>query len=151
MVEKDLTKPLYGYTLSELIDRLTIVQLKETFNPELKEAYAKEITDLIHDINLKLPKSSSPTVTGEFIRDVIVLAQYNHHIWANEDAERKADMEEKDIDWEKRYKQLRLTHSLNGIRNKCKNKLQSLVGGRKEHKNQCLAADDAGQWTPSGY
>ena len=51
--KRDMTKPYYGYTLSELIDRLSIVQLKETYNPELKEQYAKEIEDLVHDIDLE--------------------------------------------------------------------------------------------------
>ena len=100
----------YAYTLSELIDRLTIVQLKETFNPELKEQYAKEVADLVHDIQIELSSVGNEPVTASFLRDVIVLAQYNTHIWYNEDAERKASIEE-NVDWEERYRKLRLTHS----------------------------------------
>lgn len=150
--KRDLTKPLYGYTLSELIDRLSIVQLKETFNPELKEAYALEIEDLIHDINLLLPKSmNGRAIDGEFIRNVVVLAQYNCHIWVNEDAARKANISE-DADWETLYKNLRLTHSLNnGVRNVAKKKLQSLVGGRVEYKNMTLSGEDCKDWLPSNY
>ena len=150
--KRDMTKPYYGYTLSELIDRLSIVQLKQTYNPELKDQYAKEIEDLVHDIDLALPKSvTGRAVDGKFIRDVIVLAQYNHHIWANEDEARKAKLED-NPDYEKLYKQLRLTHSLNnGVRNPAKTKLQSLVGGRTEFKNNTLSSEDCKDWLPSGY
>ena len=45
-------------TLNELIDRLSIHQLKEVFIPENKENYAKEIKDMMHDIDLILKKDS---------------------------------------------------------------------------------------------
>ena len=38
----------YLPTISELIDRLSIVQLKEVFIPEHKEKYAQEIKDIVH-------------------------------------------------------------------------------------------------------
>ena len=41
----------YLPTLGELIDRLSIVQLKEVKIPQHKEEYAKEISDIVHDIN----------------------------------------------------------------------------------------------------
>ena len=41
----------YLPTLGELIDRLTIVQLKEVKIPQHKEEYSKEIKDIVHDIN----------------------------------------------------------------------------------------------------
>ena len=41
----------YLPTISELIDRLSIVQLKEVFIPEHKEEYAQEIRDIIHDLD----------------------------------------------------------------------------------------------------
>jgi hypothetical protein len=40
----------YLPTLAELIDRLSIVQLKEVFIPEHKSEYSKEISDILHDI-----------------------------------------------------------------------------------------------------
>ena len=36
---------------------------------------------------------------------------------------------------------LALTHGLNGIRNTAKNKIQEVVGGRKDYKIDCIAAD----------
>ena len=41
----------YLPTIAELIDRLSIVQLKEVFITEHKEEYAKEIQDIVHDLN----------------------------------------------------------------------------------------------------
>ena len=41
-------------TLNELIDRLSIHQLKEVFIPENKENYAVEIKDIMHDIDMIL-------------------------------------------------------------------------------------------------
>ena len=41
----------YLPTLGELIDRLSIVQLKEVKIPKHKEEYAKEISEIVHDIN----------------------------------------------------------------------------------------------------
>ena len=41
-------------TLGELIDRLSIHQLKEVFIPENKKNYAKEMNDMVHDIDMIL-------------------------------------------------------------------------------------------------
>ena len=78
----------YLPTLSELIDRLSIVQLKEVFIPEHKEEYAEEIKDIIHDLDLELSEKSV-ILSGDDIRSIIVLAQMNLHIWHNESNYRK--------------------------------------------------------------
>ena len=44
----------YLPTLGELIDRLSIVQLKEVKIPQHKEEYSKEISDIVNDINNNL-------------------------------------------------------------------------------------------------
>ena len=43
----------YLPTLAELVDRLSIIQLKEVFIPEHKEEYAKEINDIISENKVK--------------------------------------------------------------------------------------------------
>ena len=73
----------YLPTFSELIDRLSIVQLKEVFISEHKEEYAKEIADILHDIDLIL-KEKSGKIDAKKIRSIVVLAQMNLHIWHNE-------------------------------------------------------------------
>tara|TARA_R110000824_G_scaffold217691_1_gene404156 strand:+ start:467 stop:862 length:396 start_codon:yes stop_codon:yes gene_type:complete len=120
----------YLPTLSELIDRLSIIQLKEVFIPEHKEEYAKEISEITHDLDVIL--KSSEAITGDVIRAVIVLAQMNLHIWHNESNYRKGIKDGNDLE---------LTHGLNGIRNVAKNKVQEICGGRKDYKVDCLAAD----------
>ena len=99
----------YLPTLAELIDRLSISQLKEVFITDHKEEYAQEIADIVHDIELLLTQTED-RVTGEQVRAIIVLAQMNLHI-------------------------------LNGIRNTAKNKIQEVMGGRKDYKIDCLAAE----------
>ena len=82
-----MTKRKYLPTLSELIDRLSIVQLKEVFIPEHKKEYAVEISDIVHDIELCL--SAGSEITAETIRAIVVLSQMNLHIWHNESNYRK--------------------------------------------------------------
>jgi len=125
----------YLPTLSELIDRLSIVQLKEVFIPNNKAEYSKEIKDIVHDIEQVLAEASTKdphVITGDVIRAIIVLAQMNLHIWHNESNYRKGIKDGNNLE---------LTHGLNGIRNTAKNKIQEIVGGRKDYKIDCLAAD----------
>ena len=121
----------YLPTLSELIDRLSILQLKEVFIIENKDAYAQEIKDIVHDIQLILDNNENK-IDAEIIRAIVVLSQMNLHIWQNESNYRKGIKEGNSLE---------LTHGLNGIRNTAKNKIQEVVGGRKDYKIDCLAAD----------
>ena len=121
----------YLPTLSELIDRLSIVQLKEVFISENKAEYAKEISDILHDIQKHIDENNAE-ITAEVIRAVVVLSQMNLHIWHNETNYRKGIKDGNNLE---------LTHGLNGIRNTAKNKIQEVVGGRKDYKIDCLAAD----------
>jgi hypothetical protein len=121
----------YLPTLSELIDRLSIVQLKEVFISEHKDEYAKEIADITHDIQLYLNESKEP-ITADTIRAIVVLSQMNLHIWHNESNYRKGIKDGNNLE---------LTHGLNGIRNVAKNKIQEVMGGRKDYKIDCLAAE----------
>jgi hypothetical protein len=73
------------------------------------------------------------------VRAIVVLAQYNNHIWVNESNFRKGVKDGNNLE---------LTHSLNGVRNRAKNHIQSLIGGRKDFKTDCLAADHS-TWEPS--
>jgi len=127
----NMTQRKYLPTLGELIDRLSIVQLKEVFITEHKEEYSKEISDILHDIQLLLNESPN-TINSDTIRAIVVLSQMNLHIWHNESNYRNG---------KKDGNNLELTHGLNGIRNTAKNKIQEIVGGRKDYKIDCLAAD----------
>ena len=120
----------YLPTLSELIDRLSIVQLKEVFIAEHKTEYSQEIKDIVDDIQLLLNENGQ--VTAETIRAIVVLSQMNLHIWHNESNYRKGIKDGNNLE---------LTHGINGIRNTAKNKIQEISGGRKDYKIDCLAAE----------
>ena len=117
----------YLPTISELIDRLSILQLKEVFIPEYKKEYAKEIKDIMYDLE-------EEGIDVKFIRAVIVLAQMNLHIWHNESEARSGN---------DAGENLLLTHGLNGIRNIAKNIIQDQLedGNRKDYKIDCIAAE----------
>tara|TARA_Y100000034_G_C6713029_1_gene315062 strand:+ start:304 stop:684 length:381 start_codon:yes stop_codon:yes gene_type:complete len=119
----------YLPTISELIDRLSILQLKEVFIPEHKKEYAEEIKDIMHDLELE-------GLDSKLIRAVIVVSQMNLHIWHNESEARKGI---------NAGENLILTHGLNGLRNVAKNKIQERHGGRKDYKIDCLA-DEFKDW-----
>jgi len=132
----------YNYTFAELLDRLSIAQLKEVFIKEHKEEYAAEISDILHDIQLLLKDDLTQVdVTADMLRNLVVLAQMNAHIWYNEANYRKGIRDGNSLE---------LTHGLNGIRNTAKNKLQEVIGGRKDYKIDCIAAEFS-DWLPSGY
>ena len=116
----------YLPTVAELIDRLSIIQLKEVFITEHKEEYAKEIQDIVHDL-------SELGLNGEMIRAIVVLSQMNLHIWHNETKYRAGEGDGN----------LGLTHGLNGIRNTAKNIIQDQIDddGRKDYKIDCIAAE----------
>lgn len=128
---KKLKPRRYNHTLGDLIDRLSIVQLKEVFIPEFKDEYAQEIDDIVHDIQCIIDEEK-PTLDAKTLRAIIVCSQMNLHIWHNESNYRRGIKDGNNLE---------LTHGLNGIRNTSKNIIQESVGGRKDYKVDCLAAD----------
>ena len=121
----------YLPTLSELIDRLSIAQLKEVFINKHKDEYSKEIKDIVNDIQVLLDEKNG-TIDANSIRAIVVLSQMNLHIWHNESNYRNGIKDGNNLE---------LTHGLNGIRNTAKIKIQVIVGGRKDYIIDCLAAD----------
>jgi hypothetical protein len=126
-----MTERKYLHTLGDLVDRLSIVQLKEVFIPEHKQEYSEEIAAIVHDIQLIL-EEKDVVVTADVIRAIVVVSQMNLHIWHNESNYRRGIKDGNNLE---------LTHGLNGIRNTAKNVIQESVGGRKDYKVDCLAAD----------
>ena len=121
----------YLPTFSELLDRLSIVQIKEVLIPDHKTEYASEISDIIHDLQ-QIIDEGKVTIDANVLRSIIVLSQINLHIWHNE-TNYRCGLEDGN--------NLKLSHGLNGIRNTAKNKIQEILGGRKDYKIDCLAAE----------
>jgi len=127
----------YLPSFSELVDRLTILQLKEIFIQENKKEYLKEMQDIMYDIDTILSETDVK-LDSNLMRYIIILAQYNLHIWHNESEARKGNRD---------GNRLLLTHSLNGVRCRYRNKVEEYVGGRKDYKVDSIAADFC-EWEP---
>jgi hypothetical protein len=133
-----MTERKYLPSFADLIDRLSIVQLKIIFIPEHKEAYEKELDDILHDIGLFL---NDIKITGEMVRAMMIIQLCNRFIWENE---AKARLGGSDQD-----KFLKLTHSINGVRNTAKNVISRELKERVDLRVDCLAAElcqEFGNW-----
>jgi hypothetical protein len=111
--------------LAELIDRLTVDQIKEVTFSVGREDIRDEMERVEHDIDM-LVAEKKIELDARLIRVVIALAQLNLHIWNNK------EVMEGLIDEPDRYLALlKLSHQLNGIRNQLKNHLL-VIGGDKD-------------------
>jgi|TARA_R100000781_G_scaffold103022_1_gene66564 hypothetical protein len=128
-----MTDRKYLPTFAELIDRMTICQLKSIFIPDNKEAYDEEISDIKYDLD-QIIKEKNIDLTAELIRAVSIVMLSNRYIWENESKVRNsADDDESYL--------LKLTHSINGVRNTAKNVISKELGERVDLKTDCLAAE----------
>ena len=99
---------------AELVDRVTVNQIKEVLIPNLNNDIKDEMDKLCHDIDL-LIKERDIRLTSRYIRIIIALSQMNLHIWNLKD---RMHHETDNYD-----ELLKLAHQLNGIRNQLKNML----------------------------
>jgi predicted oxidoreductase (fatty acid repression mutant protein) len=107
---------------SELIDRLSIDQIKEMLFDDNK-SITKEINDISDDID-GLLLENDVKLNSRLLRVIIVLSQINVHVWYLKD-KMKEDSE--------RYDEfLRLAHQINGIRNRMKNILLEEFGDKEK-------------------
>ena len=109
-------------SFADLIDRLTILQLKEVFYREDRASFAAAMTRIEHDLGAII-KAQQIKFTAPAIRLVVALAQMNLHIWHCRDKMREGGP---DFD-----EQMKLSHQLNGIRNQLKNRLLEAAGSNQ--------------------
>jgi hypothetical protein len=129
----------YLPTLPDLVDRLTIVQLKMIFIPERAAEYAEERDLIVHDIDMVL--RDGPAVTAKAVLAICILQLTNRVIWESESKARAGGNEQDKL--------LKFTHSINGVRNTAKNMLAAEMGGRHDYKVDCFASDfgtNFGNW-----
>ena|ERR1035437_2645962 len=135
-----MTDRKYLPTFAELIDRLAIVQLKFIFIPENSDAYKQEMNDIIHDLDVII-KEKDVKLSGEMIINTMRVMLTNRFIWENETKARSGG--------DSQDKLLKLTHSINGIRNSAKNMISNEIGERVDLKVDCLASElikEFGNW-----
>jgi hypothetical protein len=134
----------YLPTLADLLDRLSIVQLKEIFLSEYRDEYARERALIEHDIDIILDEMHARDgfkMDAAALRAVMMLMLSNRVIWENESKARSGGSEQDKL--------LKFTHSINGIRTTAKNFLAKMFGERRDWKVDCLAADlpsEFGNW-----
>jgi len=131
-----MTQRKYLPTLAELIDRLSIVQLKAIYIPENAAAYNAERALIEHDIDMLLSPEAVDArdwthLTAKDVRAIMVVMLSNNTIWMNE-SKARAGGEDQD-------KLLKFTHSINGVRNTAKNMIASSVNERVDLKTDCFA------------
>jgi len=108
---------------AELVDRLTVDQIKEVLLPTDKECFAEEMKRIAHDIDRIVEQRQIP-LSARLLRIVVALAQMNLHIWYLKDQMQK--------DETRYHEYLKLAHQLNGIRNRMKNLLLEEAGEREK-------------------
>lgn len=108
---------------TELIDCLTINQIKEVLIAKNKESYAQEMEKLTHDIDL-IVEERGLKLSSRLIRIIIALSQMNLHIWFNKDKMQNDPLHYSEL--------LKFAHQLNGIRNQMKNLLLEEAGDREK-------------------
>jgi hypothetical protein len=106
-------------TFADLLDELTIVQIKQVMLPEGRASFTERLDSLSHDLDL-LIKKHDIKLSSKLIRIIVVLAQMNLHIWHNKE---KLHANEPEYD-----RHLKLSHQLNGIRNQMKNLMLEEAG-----------------------
>lgn len=105
-------------SLAELIDRLTIDQIKEVKDAANSNDYTKEMRDIEHDLDLCI-LCSKIKLNSYLIRLIIALAQINLHIWHTKETMQREPTQFK--------KCMKLAHQLNGLRNQIKNRILDLA------------------------
>ena len=127
----------YLPTLADLIDTLTIDQIKE-IKLENKQSYALEMKKISHDIDVLISQKQIK-LSARLIRMIIVIAQMNLFIWNNKDKMQEDPKHYNDL--------LKLAHQLNGVRNRIKNLLLELSDDVEPSKKRTnVETDDLEGW-----
>jgi len=139
MKKKENKERKYLPTLADLIDNLTINQIKEIKFFDKKDVYAHEIEGICHDIDL-IAREKDITLTSSLVRTIIVIAQLNLSIWEHKDKMQKASSEDY-------LGLLKIAHQLNGVRNTMKNKILEITGEKNIGKKRTnVETDDLKGW-----
>jgi len=122
-VSENIKVKQYHLPLSELIDRLTILEIKLVLDSTRSLSYLDELSKIKNDIVVELEEKNY-SLDLKTIQILITLGQMNLHIWYIKDT-MKTQLE----DDNSYAKNMKLAHQLNGLRNQLKNSLLSLDSG----------------------
>ena len=115
------------YNFSELVDKLSIIQIKQLINNKQYRSYENTISKILNELELNISKNKKMILNSKIVNLLNILSQINLFIWILRD-EMKIS--------KKNYKQnMKLSHQLNALRNITKNKLLLIFN---KNKNQDL-------------
>ena len=126
--------------LAELLDRLTVIQIKQALLGDKKKEFANEMQKISHDMDLIIEENDI-RLTSKIIRIIVLISQMNLHIWKNKDL-----MQENLENDEEYLRLLKLAHQLNGIRNRMKNQLLDIEGTKDESQKKSNFETDNLDW-----
>ena len=113
----------YLLPFSELLEQLTVIQLRELLlNKDIK-TYATDIKNIEHDINLII-KEKDIKLSARLLRLAFLMGQINTLIWIYKDKMQESE--------ENYLPYLKLSHQVNGVRNIIKNQLLKAIGDSTE-------------------
>ena len=129
----------YQVLLVDLIDSLTINQIKEVLLPkDARAPYIEEMHRLAHDIDL-LFKEKQVNATGRLLRLIVFLAQANLHVWHTKDRMQTEPG--------KYHELLEFAQDMNGLRNHVRNLLMEHFGeGEACNRRATFLKEDGDQW-----
>ena len=115
------------YNFSELVDKLSIIQIKQLINNKQYKSYENTIAKILNQLEHNISKNKKMILNSKIVNLLNILSQINLFIWFLRD--------EMQIS-KKNYKQnMKLSHQLNALRNITKNKLLLIFS---KNKNQDL-------------
>lgn len=126
--------------LAELLDRLTVTQIKQAILGDKNKDFANEIKKISNDIDIIISESNIK-LDSNLIRIIVLISQINLHIWKNKDL-----MQENLNNNEKYLSLLKLSHQLNGIRNRMKNYILEIEGENDESLRKSNFETDNLDW-----
>lgn len=117
-----MDRRMYLPTLSELVDRLSVTQIKLNLAVNDPKDFQNEIKKINNDIDLII-REKKLQMDSELINLILVIAQLNLHIWHNK------DLMQQNLDNEDQYLALlKKAHQFNGYRNQIKNRILEIEG-----------------------
>ncbi len=126
--------------LAELLDRLTVTQIKQAILGDKNKDFANEIKKISNDIDIIISESNIK-LDSNLMRIIVLISQINLHIWKNKDL-----MQENLDNSEKYLSLLKLSHQLNGIRNRMKNYILEIEGNNDESQKKSNFETDNLDW-----
>ena len=109
------------YKFADLVDKLSVLQLKQIENTNQIIKFEKTINLLLKEINFTYLNKKNLYVDSKFIRLLVILTQINTYIWLIRDEIANSN---------KSNKNMKISHQLNALRNIAKNELTLILSNK---------------------